>query len=101
MLPLIKIMLAALLQIITLLLQLGDFLILDSMFANTPETIDDVFYLHIIVNHASCYVNKRLLSFPQQSSMVRFLPLDPGLPVQYIASVEILLNGSLLYHHRR
>src|SRR5699024_5793579 len=101
MLPLIRITLVALPQIINLLLQLNDFLTLNSMFVSIPETIHDVFYLPLIVIHVFYYVNRRLPNFLQSSSMVRFPPLGLETHVQYIASAEILLNDSLFYQQQR
>src|SRR5699024_6356616 len=97
MLPLIRITLVALPQIINLLLQLNDFLTLNSMFVSIPETIHDVFYLSLIVIHVFYYVNRRLRSFLQSSSMVRLLALGLETHLQYISSAAILLNGSLFY----
>src|SRR5699024_3346463 len=95
MLPLIRITLAALPQIINLLLQLNDFLTLNSMFVSIPETIHDVFYLPLIVIHVFYYVIRRMPSFLQSSSMVRLFPLGLETLVQYSSSTEILLNDSL------
>src|SRR5699024_4024972 len=101
MLPLIRITLAALPQIINLLLQLNDFLTLNSMFVSIPQTIHDVFYLPLIVIHVFYYVNRRLPSFLQSAAMVLFLPLGLETHVQYISSAEILLNDSHFYRQQK
>src|SRR5690625_5463530 len=94
MLPLIRITLVTPRQILNLLLQLNDFLTLNSMFVSIPETIHDVFYLPLIVIHVFYYVNRRLPNFLQWSSMVRFLPLGLETHVQYIDRKSTRLNSS-------